>query len=151
MNFRIKSKKTWLIIGTAAGIIMIIFSMVVPNGKDTDESFEYYSVELETRIRELISHIAGVDDVSVMITLDCGSEYVYAQNSDASDGRVISDYVVISADGGDAPVQLKEIYPRVRGVAVVCSGGDTVAVKTKITELLTASLGISSNRITVCG
>ncbi len=151
MNFRIKNKKIWLAVIAFAGVIMIILPSVIPDKKETKEEITYYSEQLEQRITDLISDIDGIENVSVMLTLDCGNEYVYAENTDSTADRTVSDYVVISSGGGESTVQLKEIYPRVRGVAVVCTGGDAVGIKNKITELLSSSLGIPTNRITVCG
>ena len=54
-------------------------------------------------------------------------------------------------DGGDKTVLINEIYPQIRGVAIVCTNGDNVQIQKKVTELISASLGISSGRITVAG
>lgn len=151
MNIRIKGTKKWLIAAAIAGILMVAASVFIPEGETEPESISYYSEVLEGKIKELLSNMDGIGEVSVMLTLDCSSEFVYAENTDSTEDRKVADYVVISGKDGENTVQLKEIYPRVRGVAVVCDGGDSTAVKAKITELLCSSLGIPSNRITVCG
>ena len=40
---------------------------------------------------------------------------------------------------------------KVTGAAVICSGGDDPIVSGKVIRLLSAALGLSSNRIEVCG
>ena len=83
------------------------------------------------------------------LTLENDREYVYAQNS-TTEGSTL-EYVILSRSNEEEAVLLTEICPRVRGVAVVCTGGDSSAVKQTIVSLLSASLGISSHRIHVAG
>lgn len=44
---------------------------------------------------------------------------------------------------------LKTTEPEVRGVIVVCDGGDNAAVKNGITSAVRAALSVDSNKITV--
>ena len=46
-------------------------------------------------------------------------------------------------------VVLKTTEPEVRGVIVVCDGGDNAAVKNGITSAVRAALSVDSNKITV--
>ena len=55
-------------------------------------------------------------------------------------------YVLTDDDGG---VVLKTTEPEVRGVIVVCDGGDNAAVKNGITSAVRAALSVDSNKITV--
>ena len=146
----IKNKRMLIISGAVIGIILVIVSFIVPAKEKERENVTYYSTELEEKICSLISSVSGVSDVSVMVTMDSGNEKVYAQNTDKTAERTVSDYAVISGEKTGA-LELKEIYPKVRGVAVVCGGGDSPEIKEKIISLLTSALGIASNRITVCG
>ena len=43
------------------------------------------------------------------------------------------------------------IIPQVRGVAIVCDGGNSATVRKTLTELVSAALGISTARISVAG
>jgi stage III sporulation protein AG len=91
---------------------------------------------MEERIETLCEELSGVREAHVLLTLESGVEYVYA-------------------DGGawdrESPLLLQEISPQIRGVAVICTGGDDSAVRLTITELLSAALGIPSSRIRVAG
>jgi stage III sporulation protein AG len=62
-----------------------------------------------------------------------------------------SEYVIVNGGDGEEPVLISELYPRVRGVAVVCTGGKNAEVKNRVTELIAAALGISVNKIAVSG
>ena len=92
----------------------------------------------------VIESIDGVDEAVVFLTLDCSSEYVYRD-----DGA--SDFLILSGGDGEEAVRLCEIYPRVRGIAVVCTGGELARIKETVTELLSAALGLPYNKIKVAG
>lgn len=153
-----KIKNKWLLL--AAGIVGLAL-MIVPqlfSSKDRDNSIlqdstdcEYYSEHLEKKMTELISKVGGVGNVSVVITLDGGSEYVYAANTKTSESGSAVDYIVLNNGEGEGGLVVGQICPRVRGVAVVCSGGSSPSVKKDVTELVSAALGISTSRIKVCG
>ena len=150
-------KKWWPVGAAILGVLLILLPRLLPSGEtqgtERGESVDpvYYSEMLEEKIQRLILRLDGIDEAAVLLTLDGTGEYVYAQNTSVSDQGRTGDYLVIRENGNDKTVLVSEIYPRIRGVAVVCTGGDTVQVQKKITELLSAALGISSGRITVSG
>ena len=94
-----------------------------------------------------MSGLEGVSDISVMVTFESGSEYVFAQDQNGEQ----KSYVVIDDGGDDKTVLLKEIYPRVRGIAVVCKGGSNAAVQERIIRLLCSLFDLPSNRVFVGG
>lgn len=151
------AKKWWLIGAAVLGVVLILLPRFLPDGeKEASEGTQatdpsYYSTILEEKIRQLILQVDGIEEAAVLLTMDGSSELVYAQNTSVSgDGRT-GDYLVVQEDGGEKTVLVSEIYPQIRGVAVVCTNGDNVQIQKKVTELLSASLGISSGRITVAG
>lgn len=107
---------------------------------------EEYEKDIESRLTAMISAIEGTSDVRVMVTVDCGVEYVYAQNIETSEQNEKSEYY---SAGDDDALLLKELRPKVRGVAVVCRGGDDIAMQKKIIELVSGALQLSSGRIFV--
>lgn len=128
--------------------------------------YNEYTARLEARLTEMISAVDGAGETKVMITLECGTEYVYAsqqkttsamsENSDSS-GKTSRDekrtgeenVILVDGDRGEEPLILKEITPTVAGVVVVCSGADDVNVRQRITDIVTTALGTSSNRVCV--
>ena len=148
-----------LVAAFALGIFLLTFDKLPFRAeKKISDSEPYYRVSfytenLEKRIKELCRSCDGVGDVHVLLTLDSGSEYVYAsdveQRQEDSGASVTREYLLVSTSDGDEPVKVTEIYPKIRGVAVVCSGGDRADVREKITSLLSAALGIPTNRIRV--
>ena len=88
-----------------------------------------------------------------MITLKNTSESVYAKNTELSSSDSSSsqndEYVIYNGVNGDSPLLLKENFPVIEGVAVVCSGGDNVKIQEQIKKCVSALFNISSNRISV--
>ncbi|GFI55943.1 hypothetical protein IMSAG013_00994 [Clostridiales bacterium] len=151
-------KKWWLIGAAVLGVMLILLPRFLPDGKKESQAEgigssdpSYYSTILEDKIRRLILHVEGIEEAAVLLTLDGSSELVYAQNTSVSGEGRTGDYLVVQEDGGEKTVLVSEIYPHIRGVAIVCTNGDDVHIQKKVTELLSASLGISSGRITVTG
>ncbi|MBQ6263780.1 MAG: hypothetical protein IJK58_09735 [Clostridia bacterium] len=151
----LKGKK-WMIIlaGTAIGIFLIAYrpstASEAPSEDDGSETIAFYTETLEKRIEDLCRASVGINDVSVLLTLDSGSEYVYAANTSEDGESGTKEYLLVTGENGGGPVRVTEICPKVRGVAVVCTNGDRAEVKEKITDLISAALGIPSNRIRVC-
>lgn len=148
-----KIKKYGIIALAAVGVLLLILSMFASKKEDPEEvqSITYYTEMLEEKLTLLLSQVSGVGDVKVVLTLDGTGEYVYAKDEDVDSGGISYDYVIVKSDEGEEAVMLKEIYPRIRGVAVVCSGGENTKIQKKITELVSAALGINANKIAVSG
>lgn len=148
-------KKNILFVGVAIGVLLLLIGTIVTGKPQTHEeefSVSYYTEEMEEKIKKLCESVKGVSNVHVLLTLDSGSEYVYAQNTEKSvSGSFASDYLIITKNGEESSVLLEEIFPRIRGVAVVCHGGDSAAVRKTLTDLLSAALGIPGGNIRVAG
>ena len=104
----------------------------------------FYTAYLEERVANLCTSVAGVEHAAVFLTLDCSSEYIY--NTEGA-----SDFLILSGSDGEEAVLLQEIYPRVRGVAVVCTGGDLPRIRETVTDLLAAALDLPTHKIKVAG
>ncbi len=146
------------IAGAVLGILLLLFGGLFPakeKGSAAKREDGYYDVRfytemLEEKIASLCTSIAGVREATVFLTLDCGTEYVYAQNEQQSGAdNVRTDYLILNRENEEGAVLLMEVYPQIRGVAVVCTGGDSAALQQTIVSLLSASLGIPSNHIQV--
>lgn len=104
----------------------------------------FYTEYLERRISELCLSVTGIEKASVFLTIDCSSEYIYEDGGG-------SDYLILTGANGEEAVMLCEIYPKVRGIAVVCTGGDSPRVQQTVTELLSAALDLPTNKIKIAG
>lgn len=121
---------------------------------DTDE----YVSALENRLISIISSIEGAGETKVMITLESGSEeiylhdYDYGENIDPSGKNIVErkdEYVIVDGETGEKGIVVKVAEPEIRGVAVVCKGGDSDTVRARIVETVTALLDISSAGVSV--
>ena len=156
-----KDKK--LLLTVAAGILGIVFIVIsefIPKssykkaetGEQNKNSVSSYEETLEKRLESIISSVDGAGRVQVMVTLDTSEQTQYAkdekENSKSGDKSSEKSYekkfVLTDDDGG---VVLKTTEPEVRGVIVVCDGGDNAAVKNGITSAVRAALSVDSNKI----
>ncbi len=160
---RLKSSKgsIFLLKGLIAGLALLIFgnsgeevSEIGEKKSDTEELTlaEEYISELELRVTELIRHMDGISDVHVIITPDTSYETVYAQNGSYDGGALTErEYVITDVDGDGRPIKIKLVFPKIRGIAVVCRGGSNPVNQEKIVSLLTSLFELPSNRVYVTG
>ena len=126
-------------------------------GKDTVFSYTEF---LEKKVAGMVSRFCG-GEVSVLITLDCSSESVYAGNISESQGYLQSgektssvserEYLILNRENSEEGLFLKEIYPKIRGIAVVCPGGENSGTQLEVIKLLSVAFGISASRVCVSG
>jgi stage III sporulation protein AG len=141
--------KSWLLLLLALALLLLLFGTDRAEQKKTAETSsdvhartEAYRQQLEGELAALCERLSGVGNVQVMITLDGTERAVYAADA-RGDGK--SDYVV---SGGQGLLIARE-YPAVVGVAIVCDGGGSNAVREELARLASAALGIGLNRIYV--
>ena len=128
-NELMKSKRfiRGAVIVGAAAIIMILLSSVIDFGAlNKEKNAEAYSEELKAQLLDIVSQIDGVGQVKVFLTMDNSGENVYLTNSDT---------------------KTKSIEPTVRGVVIVCDGGDDPVVTDRVLGAVTRSLSISSDKV----
>lgn len=166
--------KVLLIIGSI-GIALIFISSFWPpaNVKDSSTTISSsistaaYATQTEKQLKGIISLIDGVGRVEVMVTVGNGVEYVYEQNAKTSldktqnsqsDGSIQSSengnseqnpVVIDNPRGGQQPIVKTEIQPTIKGVVVVCDGGNNAVVKENIIVTVMTALDLSANHISV--
>ena len=173
--FQSERKTRIIVVIGMIGMILILISEIFSGGEEkqveveqnTSISSQQYTQHLEQKLGELIESIDGVGKAKVMITLENGTEYVYAQEEkkdinrtqdfgETSTSRIqerdnSEQTIVVVDNGGGARSALIEtqIEPTVKGVVVVCEGGGDILVQTRVTEAITTVLNISSTRVCV--
>lgn len=128
------------------GIALIFFSTFFKKeAKSSTDNFscELYTNQIEEKLEKFLLNVEGIKNVNVIVTLDSSTEKQYAQNESTFD------YITITSSGKSEPLYIGEIYPYVRGVAISCTNGGNDYVKEKITRLVSAYLGISTNKIEI--
>ena len=109
-----------------------------------DEIIIYQSY-LEEKVAGLCTSVDGVGQVNVIVTLEGGFSSEYAvEYKDRSE-----EYVTIGSGASQNGLLLTRQLPKILGIGVVCQGGLNPGVQRELTALLSAALGVSSNRIYV--
>ena len=141
-----------VVIGVATGLLLILLGNIgsekLPSDLTeplyTSEELESYTANIEKKISSLLSHIDGVSDVCVLVTVDISKEKVYATEGDGKNYVIITD-----SSGNESALTVAEINASVRGIAVVCKYGGNENLKMEIINMLASLFNIGSNRISV--
>ncbi|WP_443662751.1 hypothetical protein [Dysosmobacter sp.] len=112
---------------------------------------------LQEEMEEILSHISGVGEVRLLLTVETDGERQLAGNTETSYSGSASapeDFsrsweAVMAQDGGQTPVVTTTRYPTYRGALVVCQGGDQASVRLAVTEAVTALTGLPADRVSV--
>lgn len=151
-----EKKRTGLLVaGGILGMLLIGVSEWIPEpadaAPDVQTSDTAYVCELEERLCELISQMDGAGQTRVMVTLESDQETVYAKDTETSTTETQqtsrSSHVLTSGNSEGLVETVQE--PQVRGVAVLCEGGDQPGIQLRITELVSVLTGAGANHITV--
>lgn len=151
-------KRRLLVLLGVAGILLIAGSELLPRRRAADgsssaptASLSAAQVEqaLEKRLTELLSRAAGVGRCQVMVTLERGTQFVYAADRTASDTGTVEKTLTVETDTGPVGLLVTEVQPAVKGVAVICDGGGDARVREQVSALVTAALDISGRRVYV--
>lgn len=151
-----KDKKVLLIIFVGIfGMLLLLFSETGGDKlKNTDRNENYpfgapAEKELEERLEGLLRGVSGVGRVKVLITFDGTWENVYATDGEKRDSSEKDEYVTVKENGSEKGLIIRSVRPDIKGVGVTCEGADSAAVRESVTSLISAALGIPSNRIYV--
>ncbi len=165
---KLKNPRVLIIVGVI-GIALIFLSSFIDPKPESKTSIEDFSVEeykesLEKDITRLVKGISGSRKVTVVITLESGINYNYADtveelgeskndnNNTAEKSELKQGYITVkNADGSEQAILISKQMPEIRGVAIVCEGGDTPALNEKIQNAVTSALNITSKRVFIAG
>lgn len=147
-------KNKWLILICVLSVILLLFvfsKKQTGKGNDGEVDFQFCSETLQEDLEQTLSEMSGVGKCTVFITYSDGGETVYALDEDTStsDGKTDSKSQYVLVSSRSSGLVLKVYCPSVLGVAVICQGGDSTRVKNDVTEVLSRTLGISADRISV--
>jgi hypothetical protein len=150
--------KLWLLVG---GVVAGVFLLLVGGGvgterKSTDtsdtealiyedaEDLAAYEKRLESELGAMCESVAGVGQAEVMVTLGSGCRVVYVTDENGE--------IATTGTGSAQRAVYRTLQPpTVVGVGVVCKGGDNPHVQRALTDLISTTLGITTNRVFVTG
>ena len=126
----IKTKRGKLLIALLiGGVLLLIISFALPeDGKEEarDGGLEEYKATLEESLADFCSSVEGVGRCRVMVSFAEGESFEYKGSA-----------------------LLSSSPPRVLGVTVLCQGGDSISVKGRISDMISALFDVGKNRICV--
>lgn len=143
-----------------AGILLIAVSELIPQrdkGEDSASvSLGGAQVEraLETRITALLRQVEGVGACRVMVTLESGTQAVYAADTVSAVGAdgstsLSEQYLTVETDDGPVGLLLTRLQPTVKGVVVACAGGGNPTVQQRVIQVVSTAFHISERRVCV--
>lgn len=161
-----KLRLGFLVLLGIVGMLLILFSggesdvqtepveISLPSFTDSTED---YRLKLQSDLEEILSSISGAGRVSVMLSLEGTTEYVYAQqihsSSDVNDGKTSSNYenelVMVEQKDGKTALVTKILRPKVSGVLIVCDGADNILLTEQLINSAASALGITTANISV--
>ncbi len=129
-----KSIKLIIIIGAALIVAIALSGLGTDSGESGNTTlFNYenqaeYETALEEKLENILSKINGIGTIDIMITLDTSEQNQFQKS-------------------GNEPVYTKT--PEIRGVIVVCDGGDNIIIREKVISAVSGAFGISTTRVSV--
>ena len=162
------TRKQKLIILACVGVIVLLVTTasqsqsILTTSENT--SVEAFEKAQEKRLKAVIEKIAGVGEVYVMITASTSAERVIEkevttsteniQESDAQGGTRSSasqntSEAALYEQDGQMPYVIKEIQPKIEGVAVAAQGADNSEIVREITETVAVLFDVPVHKIKV--
>ncbi len=151
----VKKIKTEYIIAIILIVLVVIififsnsnFNLLQPQTNLTN--LTDYSTLLEIKLKNTISQIEGAGKTSVTVTVDGTSEEEVLKETTTKIENGVKSIIesVILVNG--KPYVTKTLNPNIIGIVVVCEGAENLNVKLAITEVITTTLTISSEKIRI--
>ncbi len=172
-----KSKSILPVLLAILGLFLILVSgfseKSKKENKDTENAgfieksrTDEYTALLESRLENVLSDMLSNSKVSVMITLESGIEYVYADElktgaeiktdkesfkEEQSDTNQNNYVIYKDSKGNEQALLVTEIMPKIKGVVVVCDGGQNENVSVAVKTAVSKALAIDNEKICVIG
>lgn len=163
--FKSEKRVRILVLLGVLGILLLCLSEFLPHTRTaqkedtakTQTDVNDFCAQTEKKLSELIAQVEGAGRVQVMLTIESSDEKIYAADEksnaktdgDAEQKSYDSQYVLVDGASGDTGMLLKTNAPKVKGVIIVCDGGENPAVANQITNAVSAALGVGANRVSV--
>lgn len=138
-------------------LVVCYFTFLHSPSKSSDDqqqavaqtSAEQYASSLEDKLESLLSTVKGAGDVTVVVTLESGFEYIYATEEiikETSSGTQTTTSIIL-VDG--EPVVTQELFPKIKGVLVTATGADDFSVKVDLITAIQTAVEVANENITI--
>ncbi|MBO5713517.1 MAG: hypothetical protein J6R88_04900 [Clostridia bacterium] len=148
-------KETVLIILLCALLVLAlflptesVFNYIFTSNSTTVVDAEY-SEKLEQKLKNILTEISGVGNVSVAITLLSNENEILAKNTEIieENGVTKTTETVVTVNG--KPYVTGVENPIINSVIIVCDGADDISVKMKISEVVSSALSVPFENIKI--
>lgn len=107
-------------------------------------------LSMSQELEQILSHIQGVGDVKVMLTISAGEKTVYQTDPDISGDSQRHETVIITDSERSESGLVQQINPAIyQGAIIVCQGADSAAVRLAVAEAVARVTGLGADRISV--
>ena len=164
-NLKLNKKSLGLIVVALCAVVLMVISEFSAfteektiTATDTVRYSAEYIEQTEKDLQRILERVDGAGKVQVMLTLESCYENIYATayendkkiSETASDESIKEEYVTIKKGSSNEECVIVKVYePEIKGVAVVCEGGNSTQVKKAITETVCALFDISTAKVSV--
>ena len=150
---KIKNNKKlqYVLVGVLVILILVVFFFsgnVKKKETETDVVLNYIN-GLESKLKTVLSKVEGAGDVDVIIAVDSGMETVLAKKSVIREGSGETEIEETPIIVNGKTVPIKEVYPKITGVLIICEGAKNIAVYNKIQRATISLLDIEVNQIEI--
>ena len=146
--------------------IMLVGASYFENIKDkkvpdsnvkTKTTSNSYETEMENKVEKLLENINGVSKVSVVISFKYSKFTISLdrtgkeknENRDNINASSKKSTVIFSGNNGEEPYIVKELYPKVEGIAITAKGISDEKKKGQIINMLSALFDVPIHKISV--
>jgi len=157
------NKKLFMLIAAAIAVICIIPFVSGSSESDTGgqtcvlsgaDITSLTETAIEEKIKTMVESIDGAGKVSVSVSLESTGTVHYAQdvNEKRENDSISKDSEYIYTEGTKGSpdgLVIRVDGPKIRGVAVVCDGGESSVIKSEIKSMIASLYAIGSDRIYV--
>lgn len=149
-----KNKKIqYFIIATilCLGIIFFIANFQENKNVANNSSFiDSYVSNLENKLANTLSNVKGAGKINIVITVESGMETVLAMKTtttinESGKKEIVETPILVNGK----TVVLKENYPKIIGVLIVCEGADNLMTLSKIQQATVSLLDIKLEQIEI--
>ncbi len=130
---------------------------------ETVATYDTYEDKLTLELEDILSQVEGAGQVKCMITFANTTETVYATDYEEDNSAVVErdsdsgerttttgnrDEKIVFI-GGDEPVVVKELLPKVECIVIVAQGGENVFIRKQFTEVATSLLNVEAHKVQI--
>ena len=156
-----KIGKEKILLLALAGIMLVGASYFENINVKTKTTSNSYETEMENKVEKLLENINGISKVSVVISFKSGSEKILQEDVEDSSGKEKNENrdninasskkstVIFSGNNGEEPYIVKELYPKVEGIAITAKGISDEKKKGQIINMLSALFDVPIHKISV--